>query len=244
MAASPTILIATPCFGGNVTDGYCLSLHRLTVHLMRRQVGFQLHLVSSESLITRARNNIFAYFLTRSEFSHLLFIDADISFPPEAVTDLIRMKEQLCGCLYPRKQIQWEKVKEYFLTGSDVSETGIMNAARDVVVDWKKDVERDAESGIVEVDSIGTGFMLVSRSCAEQMRDHYRMSLSFRNDMYKYDEETEPANLIAVFDTMIDPENGRYLSEDYAFCRRWRDIGGRIFANLDHRLEHIGRMIY
>jgi len=30
--------------------------------------------------------------------------------------------------------------------------------------------------------------------------------------------------------------SGRYLSEDYAFCRRWRDIGGKIWVDLDCKL--------
>jgi hypothetical protein len=34
------------------------------------------------------------------------------------------------------------------------------------------------------------------------------------------------------FDCMVDPDSGRYLSEDYAFCRRWRDMGGKVFADL------------
>ena len=33
------------------------------------------------------------------------------------------------------------------------------------------------------------------------------------------------------FDCMVDPDSGRYLSEDYAFCRRWRDIGGKVFVD-------------
>ena len=43
---------------------------------------------------------------------------------------------------------------------------------------------------------------------------------------------------------MIDPDSGRYLSEDYALCRRWRDIGGKVFVDLDTPLQHLGQMAY
>jgi hypothetical protein len=31
---------------------------------------------------------------------------------------------------------------------------------------------------------------------------------------------------------MIDPVSRRYLSEDYAFCRRWQMMGGKIHAHI------------
>ena len=33
---------------------------------------------------------------------------------------------------------------------------------------------------------------------------------------------------------------GEYISEDYAFCERWRQTGGECFADLDVRLVHWG----
>jgi hypothetical protein len=40
---------------------------------------------------------------------------------------------------------------------------------------------------------------------------------------------------------VVDPDSGRYLSEDYAFCRRWRDIGGKIWVDLHCKLLHLGQ---
>ena len=34
----------------------------------------------------------------------------------------------------------------------------------------------------------------------------------------------------ACFDCMIDPKSKRYLSEDYAFCRRWQQCEGKIYG--------------
>jgi hypothetical protein len=46
------------------------------------------------------------------------------------------------------------------------------------------------------------------------------------------------------FDCMTDPDSGRYLSEDYAFCRRWRDIGGKIWVDLDCKVGHLGQHMF
>ena len=49
---------------------------------------------------------------------------------------------------------------------------------------------------------------------------------------------------VMVFETMIEPETGQYLSEDYAFCRRWRDLGGEIWADFQTRMTHVGHAAY
>ena len=47
---------------------------------------------------------------------------------------------------------------------------------------------------------------------------------------------------VAVFDCMIDPDSRRYLSEDYAFCRRWQQMGGKIYADCMTVLGHVGNI--
>ena len=44
----------------------------------------------------------------------------------------------------------------------------------------------------------------------------------------------------AFFDTMIDPDDNRYLSEDYTFCRLWQKLGGSIWLDPKTRLNHVG----
>jgi hypothetical protein len=50
----------------------------------------------------------------------------------------------------------------------------------------------------------------------------------------------ESSNLYALFDCIIDRETGTYLSEDYSFCRRWREIGGEIWIDGKSRVRHCG----
>ena len=62
--------------------------------------------------------------------------------------------------------------------------------------------------------------------------------LECQNDHQNRDLE----RYIAVFDCMIDPDTRRYLSEDYAFCRRWQQMGGKIFADVMTVLGHVGNI--
>jgi hypothetical protein len=43
---------------------------------------------------------------------------------------------------------------------------------------------------------------------------------------------------------MVDPDSRRYLSEDFAFCRRWRDMGGKVYVDLNSKLQHGGQHLY
>ena len=47
-------------------------------------------------------------------------------------------------------------------------------------------------------------------------------------------------NLFALFDCLIDPKTGHYLSEDYAFCSRWRALGGTVWLDTRSKLTHAG----
>ena len=62
-------------------------------------------------------------------------------------------------------------------------------------------------------------------------------------------DEVESAALFraarAWSDTVGDPRTlGRYLTEDYSFCRRWRLLGGRIYVLREAELGHVGNYVY
>jgi hypothetical protein len=50
-----------------------------------------------DSLVTRARNDCVAYFLSYPQFTHLFWIDADIGYSPEAALRLLRLSAQARG---------------------------------------------------------------------------------------------------------------------------------------------------
>ena len=97
---------------------------------------------------------------------------------------------------------------------------------------------RTVENGFIEVLDGPTGFMVISRKALEKMHEHYKDELDCVNDHQNRDFD----NYCAVFDCMIDPDNRRYLSEDYAFCRRWQQIGGKIYADCATTLGHVGNL--
>jgi hypothetical protein len=202
----------------------------------------QIHTLGNESLITRARNNLVAYFLS-SQHDYMMFIDADISWPPQAVLDLLSSNHDVCGIPYPTKSRDWEKVvtfaKNKFSKGEEIKPKDIMNSSLRFTINKNQKTETPKD-GWIEVNALGTGFLMMKRSVLETMRDHYRETLNYKNDITDYHKFAPEDQCVGLFETQIDPLSRRYLSEDYAFCKRWQDLNGKIFASLKHRIVHSG----
>lgn len=72
------LVVATPCYGGVVTQRYMQSVCGLMLAATHDSVAVSLELLGNDSMITRARNSLVATALDNPDATHLMFIDADI----------------------------------------------------------------------------------------------------------------------------------------------------------------------
>jgi hypothetical protein len=228
------VVIATPCFGGQLTTAYAISMFKLQAVLRGlADIEMTVLLKEADALITRARASLVTQFLDDPEATHLLFIDADIGFEPDQVLRLINFGADMSAAIYPIKAIDWECVKTAVATEKSHPEAAAFSYVYEVA-------DRDAvetKAGFVKVRYAGTGFLMIRRQALERMCAHYP-HLHFARD-HSPDGATASRNRYALFDSMID-DTGTYLSEDYSFCRRWTTMGGDIWADLASSLTHVG----
>ena len=234
---------ATPCYGGQVYESYMRSVIRMIHTFNMNGIGYIHSTIANESLVTRARNNLVAYFLA-TDCSHLFFIDADIEFDPSAVVSMIIKDEDIVIGAYPKKGIHWENIHKASVAGSKADEIEKFQGDYVLNFKFKDEAQRKAgkltvQNGLVEVLDGGTGFMCIKRSVIEKMIQAYP-ECKYVNDI-NLGEQYED-NCYSFFDTMHCPESNRYLSEDYTFCRRWQQLNGKIWldptVNLNHKGTH------
>ena len=211
------IFIGTPCYGNMLTADYFKSCLQLTALAAQKKIELQFGTIGNESLVTRARNTLVQLFMDNEDYTHLLFIDADLAFNPESVFRML-----------------------------DLNEDELHAASLQYNLNVKNPKKVMAKKGFIEVLDGATGFMLIKRNVFKKMALAYP-HLRFKSDQHLGDPHDKTFGYhdnsdwnYAFFDTMIEPETKRYLSEDYAFCRLWQKIGGKIYADIISGMTHMG----
>jgi hypothetical protein len=219
------VLLATPAYGGQVTEAYFQSILALLHAGYARGVQIDVMTLTNESLITRGRNEIVATFMA-GDWTDLFWVDADISFSPEHFFRLLDAPYEVCATPYAMKGLNWDAIAQAddslsARTASVISVINVLPGAQ-------------SDGGFIEALDAGTGFMRVQRSVLEQ--------LIAAHPEVEYQTEKDVPNKTrwALFDTAI--VDGRYLSEDYLFCRRWQALGGKVWV--DHASPNLGHQGY
>jgi len=229
-----SVYVGTPMYGGLCYYGYASSLIKNILDLKKHKIGVEWQFMSNESLITRGRNYIADSFL-KSSCSHLMFIDADISFDSDAIRRLLQTKEDFVCAPYPKKFIDWKTIKQ---KGMFSDANHLKNYGASYVINYinSRQIPEPNKKGLVEIKHAGTGFMLLSREVFLKMRNLCRQARAsnfgdFSNWYTEY------------FKTDVD-EDGVLQSEDWVFCNQWRDLGGKIWLMQDIKLDHTGTYTY
>lgn len=168
----------------------------------------------NEALITRARDLLAHEFLSRS-FRLLLMIDADVDFTPEDVGRLINLVQNgadIAAGACPFKRVG-----------------GILNVYRGG--EHVRTSDLSGFNGPIEVDFVGTAFMMIKREVFEKMRETYP----------EWQHEEHGQDIYGFFQDPLEGEEKKIrLSEDYFLCRRARELGFSIMLDPEIRLGHWG----
>jgi hypothetical protein len=251
---SPKLYILTPCYGSVCYVNYVTCMMN-TVELFRRfNFPLQIEFCKNDSLVSRARNNLIARAMTDPLTTHMLFIDADITWNPFDILKLILSDKPLNGGIYPLKHYQWGKlVPAAGQPDANIAKTWVdaknKSQLKDLLTDEGiiqnkllaynvnyLDNFLQIDNNLAKVKHLATGFMLIQRATIEKMMKAFPSTKYVDDVQFLRPEENKYA--YALFDCGV--EEGHYYSEDWMFCHRWKKMGGAIFIDVSINLTHTG----
>lgn len=205
------VMIATPAYSGKVDIPYALSLAE-TMHMLRlHQIEVRPLITASGSLLVAERNRIVQAFW-ESDCTHLLCIDGDLGWPPQAVLAMLESQKEFVAGVYPARG-----GKNTFLFRPEYREDGGIVQ----------------EKHLLKMQYIPAGFMLIAKSAIEKMRDTHP-------DLYyePKDKRNNPEPGYCFFNTEV--YEGEFWGEDFVFCRKAREAGVDIWVDPLIQFDHAG----
>ena len=237
-----SIMVCTPVHS-EVSMHYTQALLEFQKFCMLKNILVSFVILKS-SLVTQGRNLCVSSFLnSEHKYSHLLFIDSDINFTPESIFEMIALDREVIAIPYPMKTINWDKVdrlsKEIkYKNSTELSTLGFTYPIK--VADTSNII---VQNNVIEVTHAPTGCMLIKRQVFDKMIEKYP-DLEINQPTILNGEETKNKNLYNFFDTLHDPVTKKYYGEDFGFCQKWRDIGGKCYCYINRFITHVGEYQY
>jgi len=237
------IMVCTPCHS-EVSMHYTQAVLKFQMECMKQNILVSFSLLKS-SLVTQGRNLCVAEFINHADnYDYLLFIDSDIDFESKTIFKMIGADKDVIACPYPMKMIDtdrmWAKLHQTELvkTKDDLLKAGYSFPLK---MDNKDRI--NINHGIIEVSHAPTGCMLIKREVIEKMIKHHP-ELQIYQPTIVNGKETAKENFYNLFDTLHDLKTKRYFGEDFGFCQRWTDMGGKVHIYVLDYITHVGEHQY
>ena len=245
-----SLVILTPCYGGQCYVNYVSSLLNTMTLFTKLGLKLRVEFCKNDSLVSRARNNLIAKAMHDKDTTHMLFIDADITWNPVDIIKLVLADKNIVGGVYPIKNYEWNKLID---PGNNVVEKWIEkknNSELSAAVSDKDIIQHrlmrynlnylgntiEIANNLTKVRHLATGFMMIRRDTIEKMSRAFP-STKYTDDVgFLQGDENEHA--FALFDCGV--EDGHYCSEDWLFCSRWSKMGGETWIDVTINLNHCG----
>jgi hypothetical protein len=187
--------------------------------------------------------------------THVIFIDNDITWDPMDVIKLILNEKELVGGIYPLKNYDWSKlvsdpqnpyntnvIQQWLKKKNESQLKNIVSDERMIQhnllkynVNYLENV-LEIDNNLAKVKHLATGFMMIRRNVLTKMMEKFPSTKYVDDVNFLRPEENEFA--YALFDCGV--EEGHYLSEDWLFCSRWKNMGNEIWIDVSIQLTHTG----
>jgi hypothetical protein len=236
-AQNPCVLIATPTRGSPKMQ-YVHSIIGTIKDLATRRIKSDfVSLAGSGPAIQRSV--LATQFLESREFTHMFFVDDDMSFPDDTCARLLAADKAVIGTIATKRVIHLDRIEKALSKGASLKQAFL--AGHEWVIGPHTQSSSLVKIEIVDSSSsFGFGAVLVRRDAFQLILDKRTAS------RYSLSEAHIPAG--AHYHGFFQPrpqDPPGVFSEDESFYRRWQlDCGGEVWALTDASIVHIGDFPY
>ena len=227
------LLAGVPSHGGTIVIEGALTL--LNAQAIMQARGGSLAFCSyGGATISLVRNAIVGEFL-RSDADLLFMLDADQALEPAAIERMIDLGKPVVGCIYPKRRYNWSNVNLPQPAG-DADLIALQALEFVGLLEEDEEGQVSVVDGFARAEHVGTGALMVRREAFERLMACFPEleGRGFGADAYP------GLSPNWGFFNPIETEDGIPLSEDLSFCRRWRQAGGEIWADVTSTATHVG----
>lgn len=261
------ILVYVPSADQKVTTSTAQSLYNLAAYLTSAKIPHAMTSISAADIEDIRNLAVTSWYDGRPEFSHLLFIDSDMGFPcetdygkPNLIRDMIKFDKPLMGCFYAKRKAEPEAVgtadahtladvQHGFIKATGIG-CGVMMISREVITKMLETLPHISDR-ITSLLARGMPDLKLTRIIGafeklktdERMLNEARINTELLKALGRGDdlEQATSAWMTALKENRLDQGRRLRLSEDMSFCYRWvNQCGGEIWANVGHRISHVG----
>lgn len=204
--ACQRVFLATPAYDG-LSAGYVSSIFGAQRALADAGIESELAVFAENCHVDDARNQLVRDFLD-SDCTDLIFLDADLRWSNADLVKLAQYDRDVVAATYPLKQDE-DGYPVRFI-GDEI---------------WAD------EDGLIEVESVPTGFLRINRFVLVELAEKAQ---KFRGKQDKPNQSPIPL----IFERLL--EDGKRWGGDYTFCRKWRAMGGTIWLDPEPKFGHTG----
>jgi hypothetical protein len=239
-----SLAVFVPTYDFKIYIQTASSLSALQDEARSRKIDCATFFFPGDPVVQRVRNACVAKFLSSKQFSHMLFVDADVEFSPKTVMRMIKFDMPVTCAAYPKKAYRSEKMRGFAPRDLDHHHRASLSYVvtfEDPDVMEGKAKPPPAPHGFAKVTSAGGGLLLIRRDALQTMIERFP-ELRYRPSGGYYVTSPEIAgNWYGFFDPLVLESTREFAAEDVAFCHRWIEgCGGEIWCDLDATMSHHG----
>lgn len=204
------VLIATPSYDNKVTSEYMGSVMDYVINTTK---NVSYYIYPNDSLVTRARNELFASFyenIEKKQFTHILFQDSDIYMQSFGLERMLNFEVDVIGAAVPLK------TKENYY--------GITCAVANVY--------EEVDSMLYKAQYVGSGILMFSKKAVYDLVEYCEDTDNW------YHVPGQKRKIYNVFSTGINKDK-IYQSEDWYICDTLSNLGYDLHVDSGANVSHM-----